>query len=83
MNPLEILLYAVAVVAGIIAAVIRWKIYPLKVSRRDRWRTSDWDYVKDRILDALAYFILVGGAIAFCVHAYFHADPSQQPHLHR
>lgn len=47
----------VAIPLSVVCALYTWKTYPLKMSRSQRYRTSRWDYVKNRIIGTLAAFI--------------------------
>jgi uncharacterized membrane protein len=69
---LEWALYAVVFVIAVIAAILQYAIiFPMKMSRRERWRTSDWEYMTNRMIATIGTFILVMLTECF-VYSYFH-----------
>lgn len=53
---LTIIILLVCVPVGIAIAAYQWRTYPMKVSRSQRYHTSEWDYHKGRIMRTLAGF---------------------------
>ena len=67
---LEWILYVVCVLVAYAAFRFNWWLFPKKMSRRERWRTSDYDFFTNRALKSfvaglvIAYF---GIAIVYAV----------------
>ena len=59
---LEWILYVVCVLVAYAAFRFNWWLFPKKMSRRERWRTSDYDFFTNRALKSfvaglvIAYF---------------------------
>jgi peptidoglycan/LPS O-acetylase OafA/YrhL len=71
---LEGILYLVAFGISLVAAIIQYRFFPMNISRRERWRTSDWDYQKNRFLKSVALFIFVMVITCAMVYGLFHPE---------
>lgn len=51
-----IILLPLSILAGVIVASYQWNTYTKRMSRYERYHTSDWDFQKNRILLTIAGF---------------------------
>jgi hypothetical protein len=68
---LKVLSYVLVLIIAIAAAIIKYSVFPMMMSRRDRWRMSDWDYMVNRIVESVVlFFVLLIFGVAM-VHSIF------------
>lgn len=54
---LALIIGIAALVSSPVLAAYVWKMYHYKMSRRDRYRTSDYDYWKHKIIKTICAFL--------------------------
>ena len=71
---LEWFLYLVGVVIGYASFRFNWWLFPKKLSRWKRYRMSEYDFVIERTITAVAGAIVFGGGSIYAVYQIFHED---------
>jgi len=69
---IEFLLYLIAIPIFWVAWRITWWLYPKQMSRKDKYRTSEYDYYMGRVIKALSISIIFGGVWVYFVYSLFH-----------
>lgn len=69
---LEYLLYAVCLVIGYLTFRYTWWVYPKKISRWKRNRTSEYDFMYNRILDSICAGLVAAGFGIYIVYTFAH-----------
>lgn len=75
---LEYLLYLIAAPIAWVAWRIAWWLFPKKMSRRDKYKTSEYEYLMGRTIKALSAAIVFGGTWVFFVYWMFHPEVLQK-----
>ena len=77
MDEIEIILYVIFFIVGIKIAQLIYRFYPKMVSKRDKYRLSEYEYFKNRCVQTLVAFILAFGSLSYTTYFFFHAKEKQ------
>ena len=73
---LEYLLYVIALPIAWVAWKVAWWLFPKKMSRHQKYKTSEYDFMVGRFVKALSAAIVFGGAWIYFIYCMFHTHPS-------
>lgn len=71
---LEWFLYLVGIAIGYASFRFNWWLYPKKLSRWKRYRMSEYDFLIERAITAIAGAVAFGGGSIYTVYQIFHED---------
>ncbi|MEQ2978824.1 hypothetical protein AAAX96_19575 [Butyricimonas faecihominis] len=72
MKIIEIILYIVFFLIGIKVSQLVYKFYPKTISRREKYKTSEYEYFQNRCVKTITAFVIAFGGPSYVTYMFYH-----------